>query len=96
MWRSVGVSSSGFLAFFALLAGSGPMSAIAAGYPEKPISIVVPFSAGSATDKLARLIGEGLSRRLGQAVVVENKAGASGFLGTPRSRALLPTDTRFW
>lgn len=70
------------LAFLALLAGSGPMSAIAAGYPEKPISIVVPFSAGSATDKLARLIGEGLSRRLGQAVVVENKAGASGFLGS--------------
>lgn len=70
------------LAILAVLVGSGTVSAHAAGYPEKPISIVVPFSAGSATDKLARLIGEGLSKRMGQPVVVENKAGASGFLGS--------------
>lgn len=66
----------------ALLAGMGSIPAHAADYPDKPITVVVPFSAGSATDRLARLIGEGLSQRLGQPVVVENKAGASGFLGS--------------
>lgn len=70
------------LALLALAAGLGPQQAAAADYPSKPISIVVPFSAGSATDKLARLIGEGLSQRLGQPAVVENKAGASGFLAS--------------
>jgi len=76
--RRVGLT----LALLAFAAGVGPQRATAADYPNKPISIVVPFSAGSATDKLARLIGEGLSKRLGQPAVVENKAGASGFLAS--------------
>jgi tripartite-type tricarboxylate transporter receptor subunit TctC len=49
-------------------------------YPNKPITFVVPFAAGSATDQLARAIGQGVSEATKQSVVVENKPGASGFL----------------
>ena len=64
------------------LMGWATFCAAAAEYPTKAITIVVPFSAGSATDKFARLVGEGLSKRLATPVIVENKAGASGFLGS--------------
>lgn len=49
-------------------------------YPDRPIRFVVPFSGGSATDALARILGEEMSRRLGQPVIVENIAGANGVL----------------
>ena len=47
-------------------------------YPSKPIRLVIPFAAGSATDAAGRLIAQGLSQRLGQAIVVDNRAGANG------------------
>ncbi|MES2509830.1 MAG: tripartite tricarboxylate transporter substrate binding protein [Pseudomonadota bacterium] len=50
-------------------------------YPNKIIKIVVPFTAGSATDIMARIVGEKLSTSMGQAVVVENRPGAGGTLG---------------
>jgi tripartite-type tricarboxylate transporter receptor subunit TctC len=53
----------------------------AAHYPTRPIRIVVPFTAGSATDIMARIVGEKISASLGQPVTVENKAGAGGTLG---------------
>ena len=49
-------------------------------FPAKPISFVVPFAAGSATDQIARAIGQSVTSDTKQAVVVENKPGASGFL----------------
>ena len=54
--------------------------ALAQNYPSRPIKFIVPFAAGSATDALARIVGEHASRTLGQTVVIENVAGASGVL----------------
>ena len=50
-------------------------------YPVKPVHLINPFSAGGALDQLARLLGQHLSDKLGQPVVVENKTGASGNIG---------------
>jgi tripartite-type tricarboxylate transporter receptor subunit TctC len=49
-------------------------------YPEKPITFIVPFAAGSATDQLARALGSSITEQTRQAVVVDNKAGASGMM----------------
>jgi len=51
------------------------------GYPSKPIRIVVPFPAGGTSDVLARLVGQKISDRLGQPVIIENRAGNAGNLG---------------
>jgi tripartite-type tricarboxylate transporter receptor subunit TctC len=60
------------------LALAGP--AFAQAYPAKPINFVVPFAAGSATDQLARALGQSITEQTKQAVVVDNKAGASGMM----------------
>lgn len=61
-----------------LVASAG---AVAADFPEKPIRFVVPFAAGTATDQLARALGQAVTQETKQQVVVENKPGANGFIG---------------
>ena len=55
-------------------------AAAAEGYPERPVTFVVPYTAGSQTDQVARLLAQALQGRLGQPFLVENKAGSSGLL----------------
>ncbi len=57
-----------------------PLHVLAQGYPSRPVTFVVPFAAGSATDLLARALGQSVTEQTRQAVVVEDKAGASGAL----------------
>jgi tripartite-type tricarboxylate transporter receptor subunit TctC len=61
--------------------------AMAQAYPSKPIKFVVPFSAGSATDAVGRIVAQAMGEALGQPTSVENKAGANGILGAEAVKA---------
>ena len=61
-----------------------------ADYPDKPITFVVPFAAGSATDQLARALGTEVTRIAKQPVVVDDKPGASGFIGAEQVKKAPP------
>jgi tripartite-type tricarboxylate transporter receptor subunit TctC len=74
------------LAFFAatawVISASAQSDAVPANWPDRPLRMIVPLPAGSAVDVIARLIGQQLSARLGQPVIIENRAGASGVIGS--------------
>lgn len=67
--------------FLAALAVVAATSVHAQGYPERPIHLIVPFTAGSGTDIIARTLGEAMSKGLGQPIIIENRPGAGGTLG---------------
>jgi tripartite-type tricarboxylate transporter receptor subunit TctC len=81
-------------AFAVLLAAGMAMLAQGAAaqgaYPNKPITVIVPFAAGGPTDVVTRIVGEHMSRTLGQQLVVENVGGAGGTTGMSRVAAAAP------
>ena len=79
------------LAALAAAIAVAPLLAQAEAFPEKPITFVVPFAAGTATDQIARALGTQITAETKQAVVIDNKAGASGFIAS-QSVAKAPAD----
>ena len=80
MKNSIGKFLSLFLTTIAI---SFPLQANSqANYPDKPIRLIVAFPAGGSTDIIGRLVAQRLSERLGQSIVVENRGGAGGTIGT--------------
>lgn len=73
----------------ALTLGLGS-AASAQNYPTRPVTMIVPFAAGGPTDVIARLVGEHMSKTLGQQVVIENVAGAGGTTGIARALSAAP------
>jgi tripartite-type tricarboxylate transporter receptor subunit TctC len=79
----------------ALVAVAASYSAVASAQDSKTVRIVVPFPPGGATDTLARTIAPKLSRELAQPVIVENRAGASGQIGTSFVKSATPDGTTY-
>lgn len=71
-----------FFQILALLAMGWTASASAGAYPDHPIRLVVPFAAGTTTDLIARVVGEAMAKKLDQSVIVENRPGAGGSIGS--------------
>ena len=74
----------------ALAAGLAQGAAAQAPYPTKPVTVIVPFAAGGPTDVVARILGEHMTRTLGQQLVVENVGGAGGTTGMTRVATAAP------
>ena len=75
------------------LAGTAALAQAA--WPSKPIKLIVPYGAGSSPDVIARIMGEKLATRLGQPVIVDNRAGAAGRLAVEALRAAEPDGNTF-
>lgn len=71
-----------WLAAAALMALTAGSVAVAQDYPNKPINIIVPFPPGGSNDVLSRLLGQKMSEAFGQPVIIQNKPGAAGNIGT--------------
>jgi tripartite-type tricarboxylate transporter receptor subunit TctC len=69
---------------------AGVMPTLAQQYPQRPITIIVPFAAGGPTDVLARVLGQQMSQTLGQSVVVADVTGAGGTLGSAKAAKAAP------
>src|SRR5260370_1533801 len=65
-------------------------SAVAQSYPSRPVTVIVPFAAGGATDVTARIVGAHMSRTLGPRIIVENIVGAAGPVGSTRAMRANP------
>jgi tripartite-type tricarboxylate transporter receptor subunit TctC len=86
MYRAIGaiVILCGFLCGFATT------EVVAQEFPTKPVSLMMPYAAGGPGDTITRIVGQGMSKVLGQPFVVENTAGAGGTIGTAKVAAAAP------
>src|SRR6202790_5230726 len=69
---------------------AGVVAARAQDYPSRPITVIVPFPAGGASDVVARIVTNEMSKTLGQSIIIENVSGAGGTLGSARAAAAAP------
>lgn len=76
------IMRSFFPALILALSATSAQSAETTGYPQRPVRLVVPYSAGGSTDAVARITGVRLAERLGQPVVIDNRTGAGTLIGT--------------
>src|SRR5215467_14239170 len=81
--------------FLHLAAGAAALPAVsriarAQAYPSRPITLIVPFAPGGGTDVAARIVGEHMTRTLGQQIVIQNVPGAGGTLGATRAMRAEP------
>lgn len=82
--------------FFAMLTlAAVPVASLAQAWPDKPVRLVVPYAPGGTTDFSARLVAEALTQQTGKSFYVENKAGASGTIGTSQVAKSAPDGTTF-
>lgn len=79
--RRTAIAAIGAVAMFGIAGGP----AVAQDYPTRAITMIVPFAAGGPTDVVARLVGEQMSRTLGQPIIIENVVGAGGTTGATRA-----------
>ena len=78
--RKFGLGLAAAVATFALVVGASAQT-----YPSRPVTVIVPFAAGGATDTLARFLGEKMRERLNQPIIIENVTGAAGTIGVGRA-----------
>src|ERR1700739_1051845 len=79
--RSLPIMTAGLLAL-ATAAATPALAQTAADYPTKPVRLIIPFPPGGSNDVVGRMIAQQLSDRLGKQIVVDNRAGAGGVIGT--------------
>jgi tripartite-type tricarboxylate transporter receptor subunit TctC len=77
-------------AILALLLCSRTPPALAAGYPDRPITFIVPTTPGGAGDTVCRVLAESMARQLGQPIIVENRPGAGGVIGSKLAAKAAP------
>src|SRR5437763_13773394 len=91
----IDVSSMRISIIGAVMLAAAIVPAAAQDWPTRPLTMVVPFAAGSASDTVARILGARLSEILGQQVIIENVAGAGGMTGVARVAKAAPDGYQF-
>ncbi|HEY1978997.1 MAG TPA: tripartite tricarboxylate transporter substrate-binding protein, partial [Xanthobacteraceae bacterium] len=90
MSRVVAVRQLAIAAVLILVAAANPCAAAEGSYPDRPITMIVPFAAGGPTDILGRIIAQSIGPMLGQQVVVEDVTGAGGTIGATKAARAAP------
>src|SRR5258707_14598111 len=93
MLQRTGFAALGLTAALSIFCAA--QSAVAETWPTRPVTMVVPFAAGSSSDTAGRVIAVGLSEALGQQVIIENIGGGGGMTGTPRGAKAAPDGYQF-